>query len=105
MIERGIIIGIWGWLFVKRVSDPEQAFGWLRSLCYTAFGKRKGWFWAALWKVVFFCPKCHAGQVALWYTLWEYFNTGEFHFTQIVVAIFTATILEDYYGSFRTEKR
>lgn len=82
-------IAIWAYLFTGPLSEAGQIFGPLKSALYRLIGKKE---W--LFNPLIGCPKCHAGQVALWWQVWQYSHTGIFNIQYVILAIFFAVILE-----------
>lgn len=97
LIVNGAVIGIWAALFAGALTGPGDVFGWVprayRSIVRSA-EPLQGWRYL-LSKPLYACAVCHAGQVALWgfFLLfpgrWQFFE----HFTFVVVAMFTATVI------------
>lgn len=80
-------IGLWAYLFCMPLSEPGEIFGGLKN------GLSKicpEW----LFKPLIGCPKCHAGQVALWFQVWNLWQNSEFSPPFILVSIATAYALQ-----------
>jgi len=84
-----IWIGLWAWLFTGPLSEADKLFGWLKSIVFLSCPK-----W--LFYPLIGCAACHAGQVALWYSVYKYAKTGEFSIPFIISAIFAAILFEDF---------
>jgi len=101
-----LYISLWAYLFCVPLSEPGQVFGWLKSwlhwltLSVGGIGSIKGrariipnWLYNAL----IGCPKCHAGQVALWYQVWEVSHGRDFSIPFILIAIAGAYALTTWH--------
>lgn len=75
-----LYISLWAYLFCMPLSQPNEVFGWLKDWIQRTC---PDW----LYKPLIGCPKCHAGQVALWWQVFCAVNYGEFSLPFILVAI------------------
>jgi hypothetical protein len=89
----GLVIGIFGFLMGKVLTNPGEIFGFIPQM----IGKRWGYDvdtlpWGVYWfaKITFACPKCIAGNFALWYSL--FFDIGNL-FNNVVLAVFAAYLI------------
>jgi len=91
-------IGLWAWLFCGPLSQAGEAFGWLSNWLYVNVKVNSRLSEAAsdAWmKVLIDCPKCHAGQIAFWWQVWEVCHGRGFSIPFILLAIFAAITLEN----------
>ena len=91
-------IGLWAWIFCRPLSEPGQVFGWLKNWLYVKVmvkSRMKQELSEAVMKVLIDCPKCHAGQIALWWQVVAYFRIGYFSVPFILSSIFVAIVFTD----------
>ena len=91
-------IGLWAWLFCRPLSEPGEGFGWLQNWLYTHVqvkGPLNEQHSQMAMKVLIDCPKCHAGQVALWWQLVAWAKTGYFSIPFVLASIFVAICFTD----------
>lgn len=94
-------IGLWAWLFCRPLSDEGEVFGWVRDLVYVHVVVRSRLSERAsemAYKVLIDCPKCHAGQIALWWQVVACLRGDGFSIPFILVAVFVAICFEDFAG-------
>ena len=84
-----LYIALWAYLFCIPLSQPGQVFGWLKGL----LSDLPDWLYLPL----IGCPKCHAGQVALWWQVWWVWHDALFDFKPILIAIGGAYALETWH--------
>ena len=82
-----LYISLWAYLFTGPLSEPGEMFGGAKAYTYKACPE-----W--LYKPLAGCAKCHAGQVALWWQKWQFYNTGEFSLPFVLIAIAGAYALQ-----------
>lgn len=106
-----IYIALWAYLFTGPLSEEGQVFGWLRALIYRAtcpqvvgrdlqgcnVTKGKRWLPEWLFNPLIGCPKCHAGQVAFWWQVWQVTHGGGFDIPFILIAIGGAYALQTWH--------
>jgi len=88
-MQTALIISLWAYLFCLPLSEPGQVFGWLRNLIY----QMPEW----LFNPLIGCPKCHAGQIAFWWQVYCFTQTGEFSLPFILIAITGAYALQTWH--------
>jgi hypothetical protein len=88
-MQTALIISLWAYLFCLPLSEPGQVFGWLRNLIY----QMPEW----LFNPLIGCPKCHAGQIALWYQVWQATHGRGFDISFILVCIGGAYALSTWH--------
>lgn len=84
-----LFISLWAYLFCIPLSQPGQMFGWLKGL----ISRLPEWLYLPL----IGCPKCHAGQVALWWQVVSFTQGGGFNIPFILIAISGAYFLETWH--------
>lgn len=72
-------------------------FGWVKWLLYKEIKPEKSEGRAMLYKALIECPKCHAGQVALWYQVWQFSQGRGFDIPFILIAIAGAYALTTWH--------
>ena len=92
-----LYISLWAYLFCVPLSEPGQVFGWPKWLLYKAIGPDKGEARELLYSALIGCPKCHAGQVALWYQVWQFSQGRGFDIPFILIAIAGAYALTTWH--------
>jgi hypothetical protein len=97
MTSTALYISLWAYLFCVPLSEHGQVFGWLKSLLYKAIRPERSENRAMLYKVLIGCPKCHAGQIALWYQVWQYSQGRGFDIPFILIAISGAYALSTWH--------
>jgi len=85
-----LYISLWAYLFTGPLSEPGEVFGWAKGYIYKTCPE-----W--LYKPLTGCAKCHAGQVALWWQVWQFCNTGEFSLPFVLIAITGAYALQTWH--------
>lgn len=88
-MQNALYISLWAYLFCVPLSEAGQVFGWLRS----ALSRLPEW----LFNPLIGCPKCHAGQVALWWQVWNWHENSEFSLPFVLVAIAGAYALTTWH--------
>ena len=89
-MQTALYISIWAYLFCVPLAEPGQLFGWLKGMLYKVCPE-----W--LFKPLIYCPKCHAGQVALWYQVLQFSHGGGFDIPFILIAIAGAYALQTWH--------
>lgn len=89
-MQTALYISLWAYLFCSVLSQPGEAFGWLAKWMHRACPE-----W--LYKPLIGCPKCHAGQIALWFQVWNLYKNGEFSLPFILIAIAGAYALQTWH--------
>jgi hypothetical protein len=94
----GGVCGAWGAVFCLALTEPGEIFSFVGRFFFWVkrykFAASPGW--KAFEKVAYLCPKCHAGQLALWsfpFAVpgpWAFQN----HFAALTVAVFIGFISE-----------
>lgn len=101
-----LYISLWAYLFCMPLSEPGQVFGWLKNWLYfltlriggtEEYKGRKRIIPEWLYQALIVCPKCHAGQVALWWQVFCFCKTGEFSLPFILTAIAGAYALQTWH--------
>lgn len=98
MMMEPLWIGLWAWLFCRPLSEPGEVFGWLASWLYVNIKVKSRLSQSAsdaVMKILIDCPKCHAGQIALWWQVVAYCRTGYFSIPFVLVSIFVAIVFTD----------
>jgi hypothetical protein len=96
MLITAIIIGLWAWLWAYVLRQPGEIFAPIDAALQSILHpEREGWR-MTLYKPLMGCPKCHAGQVALWWQIYELCTVHTFHVSPIIVAAAVAAILEKW---------
>jgi hypothetical protein len=92
MIE-AVIIGIVAWVFCLILIDEGMIFGYW----WTVLNKLPVW----LSKPLGACEYCFAGQLALWWYIYQSCLTGQYnafyHIAFISVAIFTVKVINELF--------
>lgn len=91
-MTNALYIALWSYLFCMPLSEPGQVFGLAKDLFSKIF-QTPEW----VYKILIGCPKCHAGQVALWWQVFCVYKTGEFSLPFILVAIAGAYALQTWH--------
>lgn len=94
-----LAIAVWAWLWCTQLGAPGQIFAPLHKALTVLFTWNykfplRGWRrWVAnpLW----LCPKCHAGQVALWLQVWNFYHGLEFSVAFVILSTGVAAMLEN----------
>lgn len=81
-----LYIGLWAYLYCKPMSQPGAIFYLLKL----AASYLPMW----LYMPLIGCPKCHAGQVALWWQVWRLWRGDGFDIRVILIAVAVAYALE-----------
>ena len=97
MIETSLYISIWAYLFCVPLSEQGQVFGWVKWRIYKAIKPDKGERREMLFKALIGCPKCHAGQIALWWQVWEVSHGRGFDIPFILISIAGAYALSTWH--------
>lgn len=84
-----LYISLWAYLFCMPLSTPGQVFGWLKKRLY----RLPDW----LFNPLIGCAKCHAGQVAFWWQVWEAAHGRGFDIPFILIAIAGAYALTTWH--------
>ncbi len=94
-MEVGILIGFWGFVWVRCLCAAGEAFDFLPTwLMPLAQAGSLGEDWGEkVYKAAVGCPKCHAGQVAFW-SAFIAERSLETSFGVFVVAIVVAHFLD-----------
>ena len=103
-MQTAIYISLWAYLFCVPLSEPGRVFGWLKQRLYRltlSIGNGPGardrilpdW----LYNPLIGCAKCHAGQVALWWQVWEVSHGRGFDIPFILIAIAGAYALTTWH--------
>lgn len=93
MILTFILIGITAYVFSIILIDDDMIFGW--------WGKQLHKLPTWLSKPLGYCEYCLAGQLALWYYLYKYFNNYDIaeHIMMVSLSIFTVEFINIFiYG-------
>lgn len=88
-MQTAVYISLWAYLFTGPLSEPGMFF----YLPRLAFSKLPMW----LYMPLIGCAKCHAGQVALWWQVWAWHQTGEFSLPFVLIAIAGAYALQTWH--------
>jgi len=111
MTETALYISLWAYLFCVPLSESGQVFGWLSGLIYRLTHsqeagrdseeytvlERKRVLPKWLYNPLIGCPKCHAGQVAFWWQVWEVSHGRGFDIPFILIAIAGAYALTTWH--------
>lgn len=92
-----LYISLWAYLFCIPLSEPGQVFGWVKWLLYKEIKPDKSEGREMLFNALIGCPKCHAGQVALWYQVWQATHGRGFDIPFILIAITGAYALSTWH--------
>jgi len=105
-----LLIGGCSFVYTNLLMEPDQLFGKLYKKAYNMFECDKamieGRSYHPLFKILFHCEKCNAGQIALWYYLFSnlknYFtiNTALIGITFILFSILTAAVVRGIYNRY-----
>lgn len=94
----GGVLGGWSATFCLALTEPGEVFSFVGKAFFWVkrfqFAKTPGW--AALEKVAYLCPKCHAGQLALWTFPALFQWTARDHFACLAIAVFIGFISEKF---------
>jgi hypothetical protein len=91
-----IVIGLWAWLWAYVLRQPGEIFASFDALAQRILHpEREGWR-LAIYKPLIGCPKCHAGQVALWWQIYDLCTVHTFSLPFIIIAVAVAAILEKW---------
>ena len=96
-MQTALYISLWAYLFCMPLSEPGQVFGWERKWLYKTLNPDKSELGQAAFMALIGCPKCHAGQIALWFQVWNLYKNGEFSLPFILVAIAGAYALQTWH--------
>ena len=96
-MQTAIYISLWAYLFTMPLSEPGQAFGWLKGRIYIRLRVDENDFHTAIYNVLINCAKCHAGQVAFWWQVWSVTHGGGFDIPFILIAIAGAYFLQTWH--------
>ena len=81
-----LYISLWAYLYTIPLSEPDQVFGWLKGL----LSRLPEWLYLPL----IGCAKCHAGQVAFWWQVWQVYHWQGFNIPFVLIAVAGAVALE-----------
>jgi hypothetical protein len=96
-MQTALYISLWAYLYCIPLSEPGQVFGGLKTLLYKGIRPEKSEGRAMLYKALIECPKCHAGQVALWWQMWQFSHGRGFDIPFILIAIAGAYALTTWH--------
>ena len=96
-MQTALLISLWAYLFCMPLSEPGQAFGWVKGGLYLIIHPEGGIFRQMLYSALIDCPKCHAGQIAFWFQVWNLYKHGEFSLPFILIAIAGAYALQTWH--------
>lgn len=89
MTATALYISLWAYLYTGPLSEAGQVFGFVHRLAY----KLPQW----LYKPLAGCAKCHAGQVAFWWQVWEWYGGRGFDFRVVLIAVAGAYALTTWH--------
>lgn len=88
-MQTALYISLWAYLFTGPLTEP----GALLYLVRLVAAKLPMWLYLPLVG----CAKCHAGQVALWWQIWQFYKYGEFSLPFVLIAIAGAYALQTWH--------
>lgn len=90
MTSTALYISLWAYLYCVPLSEPGQVFWRVTQFFYKV---APSW----IFNPLFACPKCHAGQIALWYQVWQFSQGRGFDIPFILIAIAGAYALSTWH--------
>jgi hypothetical protein len=97
MAVEALHISLWAYLFCVPLSEPGQVFGWFKWRLYKLIKPENSDSREMMFSAVIGCPKCHAGQVALWWQVWEFSQGRGFDIPFVLIAIAGAYALSTWH--------
>jgi len=97
MTSTALYISLWAYLYCVPLSEPGQVFGWVKGGLYKTLKPYLNEWRQAIYDVLIGCPKCHAGQIALWYQVWQFSQGRGFDIPFILIAIAGAYALSTWH--------
>jgi len=92
-----LYISLWTYLFCVPLSEPGQVFGWFKGLLIIVIGPDESEPRQMVFNALIGCPKCHAGQIAFWWQVWEVSQGRGFDIPFILIAIAGAYALTTWH--------
>lgn len=87
MLTQGFIVGLWAWLFVGKLRNDGELFGWLSAAVYHRIHSLR---WGrSVYKAAFGCACCHAGWLSIGLNAF-YFYAGQHNLGQAITLTITA---------------
>jgi hypothetical protein len=96
-MQAALFISLWAYLFCVPLAEPGQVFGWLKYRLFKWIQPDKSEWREMIFNPLIGCAKCHAGQVAFWWQVWNWHENSEFSLPFVLGAIAGAYALQTWH--------